>query len=108
MPVEPIRCPAEDAAPAVAGTWTGRVIRFLGILFCIEIGAILLIFPWLTWWDQNYFSGDGERWYGIWTSPFFRGAVSGLGMLNLYIAFWDLVAIIRRRAGRRRRLIKWN
>lgn len=85
-----------QTTPAPPAGWAGRLLRFLGVLFCVEIGVILLVFPWLTWWDQNYFSGLGERWYGIWTSPFFRGAVSGLGMLNLYISFWDIVAMVRR------------
>jgi hypothetical protein len=104
VPLGPVNRPAEEAEPVVSsvdqprsGRWTAAIPRFLGVLFCIEIGAILLIFPWLTWWDQNFFSGFGERWYAIWMSPFFRGAVSGLGMLNLYVSFWDLLGLFRRR-----------
>jgi hypothetical protein len=75
--------------------WRSTAISFIWVLFCLEIGLFLLVFPWLDHWERNYFSGFGERWYRVWTNSYFRGAVSGLGMVNLYISFWDLMNLLR-------------
>ena len=36
-------------------TRAGFVTRVLFILFCLEIGVVLLILPWTQFWDNNYF-----------------------------------------------------
>jgi len=84
-----------DYRPQGLPRWLHVARKLVGVLFCAEIGLFLLVYPWLTHWDQNFLSGFGERWYGVWTNEFFRGAVSGVGMLNLYISFWDLLELVR-------------
>ncbi len=44
----------------------------------------------------EYFSGTSRTWYSIWMNTYFRGAVSGVGVLNLYISFLELLALLRR------------
>ena len=56
------------------------------ILFCLEMGIVLVLFPWSALWDQNYFFGLAPRWNRIFFSSYLRGAISGLGVVNIWIA----------------------
>jgi len=64
-----------------------RLIRVLVILLFFEIGVLLLIAPWWTsFWRQNYFLERYPELVPVVLNPFVRGAVSGLGVLNILIA----------------------
>src|SRR5215831_9706714 len=65
-------------------------------LFAFEIGLFLVIFPWMDNWDFNYLQGVIPQLRGIWDDPYFRGAVTGLGFINIYIAFVQVFYLIRR------------
>ena len=41
-------------------------------------------------WDVNWFAASTPSLHAIWVSPFFRGAVSGIGLLNIWIGFGEL------------------
>jgi hypothetical protein len=83
-----------DTAPGTR--WYHKLSSLLLAIFCFEMGLFLLMFPWVDAWGWNYFSyiqaanyreaSVAEAWRSVWLSPYFRGAVSGLGVLNLYIA----------------------
>jgi hypothetical protein len=73
------------------------------IILCIEIGLFLTILPWwpqgmgiFSDWGNNYFLLYAARKTGIHglqavvASGWVRGAVSGVGLLNLGIAFWEI------------------
>jgi hypothetical protein len=110
MPMEPgspSGLPAAQEAAAGPVTvegpqyrWYHKLSAILLVTFCLEIGLFLLIFPWSEYWSTNYFKSFLPVSSLIWTNAYFRGAVSGLGMANLYIA---LVEIFRLRRFARRR-----
>jgi hypothetical protein len=83
-----------DASPSSAGPrWRGRLQAILLILFCLEVGIVLVLLPWSSFWDRNYFFSLAPRWSYLLSSSYVRGAVSGLGLLNVWIAvaeFWRL------------------
>src|ERR687889_2436091 len=73
------------------------------IILCIEIGIFLTVLPWwpqgmwgLSDWGNNYFLLYAARATGIQglqsvvASGWVRGAVSGIGLLNLGIAIWEI------------------
>lgn len=71
------------------------------IILCLEIGIVLTLLPWahpfgLSDWGDNYFLLYAARKTGLQglqmavSSGWVRGAVSGLGVLNLGIAFWEM------------------
>jgi len=73
------------------------------IILCIEIGLFLTVLPWwppgmgiFSDWGNNYFLLYAARKTGIHglqavvASGWVRGAVSGVGILNLGIAFWEI------------------
>lgn len=56
------------------------------VLFFLELGLFLLIVPWTNLWQHNYFL---FRWPELspWiTNYYLRGAVSGLGLIDLGLA----------------------
>jgi hypothetical protein len=72
---------------------------FLLVVFCLGIGLFLLIFPWTPWWESNYFGSWIPQWHLYWDNMYVRGAVSGLGVVNLYIFILEIYRL-RRFAGR--------
>jgi len=71
------------------------------ILLCFLLGLSLTLFPWLDFngmgdWGDNYLLAFVSEKAGLpvlkaaVSSNWMRGAVSGLGILNLFIAFWEL------------------
>ena len=67
-------------------------------LFAFEIGLFLVVFPWMETWDLNYFGGIFPALRDTWNQPYFRGAVTGLGFVNIYIGIVQIFSLIRRPA----------
>jgi hypothetical protein len=65
--------------------WDQRLLVICFAIFSMVIGLFLVVFPWLTPWDQNLAASYSPTLRSIWLSPYFRGALSGLGLINLYI-----------------------
>jgi len=64
-----------------------RVFRALLVVLCFEMGALLLYLPWSIFWDQNYFLSHFPSLIPVFLHPSFRGGVSGLGVLDILLAF---------------------
>jgi len=47
------------------------------------VGLLFVVLPWSGVWERNYFIYAWPRLQPLLTSAFFRGAVSGLGLLNI-------------------------
>jgi hypothetical protein len=66
------------------------------IVICLEIGALLIFLPWYSYWNDNfflYYVASRLKWQGlieIMHSGYVRGAVSGLGVINLLIGCWEI------------------
>ena len=73
------------------------------IILCLEIGIVLALLPWipqgtlgLSDWGNNYFLLYAARKTGmhalqtVVASGWMRGAVTGIGLLNIGIAFWEI------------------
>jgi hypothetical protein len=72
------------------------------ILLCLEVGVVLTVLPWyhpfgLSDWADNYFLLYAAQRTGLRglqhaiSSGWFRGAVTGLGVINLGMAFWEML-----------------
>ena len=85
----------EGPRPARFHKWHKRILGFCFAVFAIELGLFLLIFPWLNSWDVNWVPLQSPRLRSIWLSPYLRGALSGLGLVNLYVGFAELVGNLR-------------
>ncbi len=83
-------------APQPAPRKRHRLLRICFAVFTFEIGLFLLIFPWRDSWTFNYFQGSSQFLETIWDDPYFRGAVSGLGLVNVYLAIVEFLRAFRR------------
>jgi hypothetical protein len=46
-------------------------------------------------WPNNYFATVVPEWRRFWVSPYVRGAVSGLGLVNVVIALSEVFRLRR-------------
>jgi hypothetical protein len=67
-------------------------------IFCLEIGIFLLFYPWTEAWGRNWWFYLRAEWRPFLLSDPFRGAMSGLGILNLLIGVRSIFGL-RRFAG---------
>ncbi len=88
---------ADPTPPKVARflVWQRRILSFCFVVFTLELGVFLLVFPWLEFWDLNWVPLQGPGWRELWMNNYFRGALSGLGLLNLWVGFVELLRQIR-------------
>jgi hypothetical protein len=82
---------------------SSRLSVIFYIILCLEIGIVLTVLPWVShgWlglsdWSNNYFLLLAARktGYGVQrfiASGWVRGAVSGIGILNLGMAIWEII-----------------
>jgi hypothetical protein len=69
------------------------------ILICFEIGILLVILPWVPSpsWNENYLlvvAADKMHWPWlalVMKSGYARGAVTGLGLLNILLGVWEII-----------------
>jgi hypothetical protein len=59
----------------------------------IEIGLLLIVLPWSAFWERNYFVYSWPAVRPFLTNHFLRGAVSGLGFINLVAGFAELAPV---------------
>lgn len=78
-----------------ARPWYSKLLGLCFIVFCFEIGVFLVVFPWLDIWENNHLVLFVPWLEDLWGSPFFRGALSGLGLVNIYISFLEILRLIR-------------
>ncbi len=66
-----------------------RISVFLFVLISAVAGVLLIILPWTPEWTDNslLLSYPGLRM--VVTNGFMRGLCSGLGLLDIWIGFWE-------------------
>lgn len=69
--------------------WMHRISVFLFVLISAVAGVLLIILPWTPEWTDNtlLLSYPGLR--VVVSSGFCRGVCSGLGLLDIWIGFWE-------------------
>lgn len=73
--------------------------RLLFVVYFLEVGLLLVFLPWFPFWERNYFADAMPLLGAIARNYFVRGAISGLGLINVGAAVSELLAIL---ADRRR------
>jgi len=80
---------------------SSRLTVIFYIILCLEAGLVLTFLPWvhpfgLGDWGDNFFLLYASQKIGLRgfqhfiSSGWVRGAVTGLGLLNLCMAFWEI------------------
>ena len=71
--------------------WLRRFELFLYVIVRIYIGVIVAVLPWTMLWSDNNWINYFPRISTFLMHGAVRGIISGLGVLNLYIAVYDAV-----------------
>lgn len=78
-------------------TWQSRLLAICFVIFTFEIGMFLVIIPWMDEsWSLNTIQELAPMLQTIWIDPYFRGAITGLGLVNIYIACREVFRLFRR------------
>ena len=67
-----------------------KVLFVIYVLYCLEVGIFLLVYPWMRLWDQNFLLQYSVYLRVVLLNDFVRGAVSGLGIANLILGAWEV------------------
>ena len=67
--------------------------RLVLVIFFLEVGLVLTLAPWSAYWDRNYFAETLPAIRSLITNNFVRGAITGLGVINICAAAVELVGL---------------
>lgn len=69
--------------------WVYRSSVFFFVLLSATAGVLLVILPWTPEWTDNYLLLSFPWLRTFFASGFFRGVCNGLGLLDIWIGFWE-------------------
>lgn len=99
MSLTPEPAPIPEAPPEPprrARTWQSRLLSICFVIFTFEVGLFLVVVPWMDeTWALNSIQELAPALQNIWIDPYFRGAFTGLGLVNLYIACREMFRLFR-------------
>jgi hypothetical protein len=91
-PASAVAPQAAKPAPQRIPRWLERVELFLRVMLRMYIGLAVCYAPWSrVFWDQNPIFVQYPTLSIFFANGAVRGIVSGLGLLNLWIAFHDAI-----------------
>lgn len=71
--------------PSPSYVWMRRIWLAVFVLFCLEVGIILIVGPWTRAWTENSLSSSYPALHEFLMNGFVRGAISGLGVVDFWI-----------------------
>jgi hypothetical protein len=83
--------PVSRPAPSLARVWIRRIGVLLFVFLCATLGVMLMIVPWRPEWSDNPLLLPHPEFRVLVASGFARGLATGLGVLNVWIGFWEAV-----------------
>ena len=63
-----------------------RIVRVPILLIWLALGLVLILVPWLDSWETNYLFYQYPALGLLLKNPFVRGAISGLGFMNILLS----------------------
>ena len=95
IPLVPVQAPVPVSvsrpAPSVARLWLRRIGVLLFVFLCATLGVMLMILPWRPEWSDNPLLLPYPTLRAVVASGFARGVSTGLGVLNVWIGFWEAI-----------------
>lgn len=71
--------------------------RLLLVALFLETGFVLIVVPWSSFWDRNYFAESLPLLDAVLSNNYVRGAVSGLGVVNVAAGIAELFSALMAR-----------
>ena len=66
------------------------------IIYSFMVGGFLLVLPWMPFWDDNFIVYYFPHIRPIVSNPFLKGAVLGLGIVNILIGLQEIATLWKR------------
>lgn len=88
-PTAPV--PASRPSPSAVRLWLRRIGVLLFVFLCATLGVMLMILPWRPEWSDNPLLLPYPTLRAVVASGFARGVATGLGVLNVWIGFWEAI-----------------
>ena len=89
-PISTAAEPNRDEAPQRIPYWLQQAERFLRVIVRMYLGLLVTCAPWYpAAWDNNPLFTSSPQLLAFITQGAVRGVISGLGILNLWIAVRD-------------------
>ena len=82
---------SDEASFSGFSLWLHRITVLLFVFLCASVGVLLVILPWRPEWTDNHLLFAYPALRDIISSGFVRGVCSGLGILDIWIGFWEAV-----------------
>ena len=73
------------------------VVRLIQFVSSLMVGATLVLAPWTSLWENHPALSMSLGLREVLLAPWFRGAVTGLGFVNLGAAASDLIHLLFKR-----------
>jgi hypothetical protein len=77
--------------------WLQRIFVGVYVLFCIELGLVLITLPWTRFWFNDGWLAQWPQLQHLLQQGFVRGAVIGLGLLDIWLGVIEAVRYRDRR-----------
>jgi len=87
----PVPVSVSRPSPSVARLWLRRIGVLLFVFLCATLGVMLMILPWRPEWSDNPLLLPYPALRAVVASGFARGLSTGLGVLNVWIGFWEAI-----------------
>ncbi len=71
--------------------WLQRLFAFVYVLFCMTLGTALVVLPWTHGWFEDGFIARWPTVQFLLHQGFVRGAVSGLGLIDIWLGILEAV-----------------
>jgi len=71
--------------------WLHRITVLMFVFVCAAVGVLLVILPWRPEWTDNYLLLGYPALRTFLSNGFVRGLCSGLGILDIWIGFWEAI-----------------
>ena len=91
IPIVPVPVSVSRPSPSVARLWLRRIGVLLFVFLCATLGVMLMILPWRPEWSDNPLLLPYPALRAVVASGFARGLSTGLGVLNVWIGFWEAI-----------------
>ena len=89
FPAPDVVAPVPEVAPP---RWMARIMMIVFVAFCIEVGLVLITVPWIPHlWDENSMLTAWPNLRAFLAQNFVRGAVTGLGLLDIWLGVYEAV-----------------
>jgi hypothetical protein len=71
--------------------WLHRITVLMFVFLCASVGVLLVILPWRPEWTDNHLLLGNPWLRDIVANGFVRGLCTGLGLLDIWIGFWEAI-----------------